>query len=438
MQAWTRRRELQFAVAVGAAGATGIAACGATNDQKAATTAGPITIGFTTDWDNNAARKDPMNQALAMFAQRYPRITVNKTDLAGGSTQAKFASSLAAGTYDDVILLGSPQVPYYRDLGTFVDITPYLKTAKIDLKTFTYLDPSHSVGNKRYFLPFQQGGSIWTVNKTLFKKEGVPLPTESWTWNDWADAGKKLAKPDQDQYAFGPALDDDLKSKFFPIIGSNGGHVISPDFKKTLLTTPETLEAIRWGAERMTRDRSWVQPGAPKTIDFTMGNVAMLVSSANVGNNIQRVGTKFEWDLMPQPKSPRTGKSARTFNNQPHGITTKSTGGAARVEAAFTFVAFMSGRDVQMLVARDKGSIPVLRELITASPYADPPPASMSLIAQGLDNAMDLRLFNGYDEWQSAWTTVLLDVWSGNVSVDAGVKAANDAADAVLARNAKK
>jgi len=407
-------------------------------DQASTASAAPSTIGFTTDWDNNVARQGPMKEALALFAQRYPRITISKTDLAGDSTQAKFASSLAAGTYDDVILLGSPQVPYYRDLGTFVDIAPYLKTAKIDMKSFTYVEPAHSVGSKRYFLPFQQGGSIWTVNKTLFQREGVPLPNENWTWNEWADAAKKLAKPDQDQYAFGPAMDDDLKSKFMPLIGSNGGHVISPDFKRTLLTDPPTLEAIRWGADRMTRDRSWVPPGAPKTIDFTLGNVAMLVGSANIGGTIQKVAGKFEWDLMPQPKSPRTGKTMRTFNNQPHGITNKPNSTAARVEAAFTFVAFMSGRDVQTLVAKDKGSIPVLRELITQSPYADPPPASMKLVAKDLDAAMDLRLFNGYDEWQSAWTTALQDVWAGNVSVEAGVKIANDAADAVLARMNKK
>jgi multiple sugar transport system substrate-binding protein len=436
---WTRRRALRLAAgSAGALGTAGVAACGAPSEQANTASAAPTTISFTTDWDNNVARQGPMKEALAMFAQRNPRITISKTDLAGGTTQAKFASSLAAGTYDDVVLLGSPQVPYYRDLGTFVDIAPLLKTAKIDMKTFTYVDPSHSVGNKRFFLPFQQGGSIWTVNKTLFQKEGVPLPNENWTWNDWADAGRKLSKPDQDQYGFGPALDDDLKAKYYPLIGSNGGHVISPDFKRTLLTDSPTLEAIRWGAERMTRDRSWVQPGAPKTVDFTLGNVGMLISSANIGNTIQKVGSKFEWDLMPQPKSPRTGKSVRTFNAQPHGITTKSTGGAARVEAAFTFVAFMSGRDVQLLIAKDKGSVPVLRELITTSPYADPPPASMKLVAKDLDDAMDLRLFNGYDEWQSAWTTALQDVWTGKMSVEAGVKIANDAADGVLARVTKK
>ena len=261
---WTRRHGLRIAAlaATGTLGAAGIAACsGLSGGQPSTASAAPVTVSFTTDWDNNAARAETMKQALAMFAQRYPRITIAKSDLAGGKAQAKFATALAAGTYDDVILLGSPEVPYYRDLGTFVDLAPYLKTAKIDTKNFTYLEPSHVVGNKRFFLPFQQGGSIWTVNKTLFQKEGVPLPTENWTWNDWADAAKRLTKPDQNQYGFGPAVDDDPKAKFLPLIGSNGGHIISADFKQTQLLDPATLETIRWGPTGC----SATAPGSPRT-----------------------------------------------------------------------------------------------------------------------------------------------------------------------------
>lgn len=425
-----------MAAGASASGAAGFAACGpARSDQTSTASATPVTIGFTTDWDSGA-RIETMKQALAMFAQRYPKITVNKTDLAGGKAQTYFATTLAAGTQDDVILLGAPEVPHYRDQGVFVDLAPYLKTAKIDTKIYTYLDPAHSVGSKRYFIPFQQGGSVWTVNKTMFQKENVPLPNENWTWNDWADAARKLTKPEKDQYGLGKALDTDLKAKFLPLIVSNGGHHISADFKKTQMLEAGTLDAIRWAADRMQRDRSWITPDV-KNLDFNNGNVAMYMGSG-VGDIHERVAGKFEWDIMPQPKSPRTGKSLRTFNNQPHGVTNKPTGGAARVEAAVTFALFMSGKDVQILVGKDKGSMPALRELVTSPPFSNPPPASMSLMAKGLDEPVDLRLFDGYADWEKAYTTALLDVWNGKVSADAGAKLANDAGDAVLAQLAKK
>src|SRR6266542_466165 len=369
MPSGTRRRALQLAAGLtGTVGVVGLAACGgSTAERPSGESAAPVTVSFTSDWDSNAVRGETMKQAMALFAQRYPKIAINKTDLAGAKAQIVFATTLAAGTYDDVILLGAPEAPRYAAQGTFVDLAPYLKTAKVDLKSFVYVEPAHTIGTKRFFLPFQQSASVWYVNKTLFQKEGVPLPNASWTWNDWVDAGKRLAKPDDNQYAFGPALDDDLKSKFLPVIGSNGGHHISADFKKSMLTNPSTLEAIRWAADRIQRDRSWAPPGTKA--DFSAGNIGMFTNSGGgIGDNITKIAGKFEWDVMPQPKAPRTGKSLRTFSNQPHGITTKSNGGTARIEAAFTFVLFLSGREVQTLVAKGKGSVPALRELLTSPP----------------------------------------------------------------------
>src|SRR5262245_53744401 len=183
----TRRQGLAVAAGAATTGAAALAACGDASGQRPAASAAPATVTFSTDW-NSGARDAIMKQALAMFAQRYPTISVSRTDLGGSNVREKFAAGFAAGTYDDVYLANAPEFPYYRDAGAYVDLAPYLKAAKIDPKVFTYLDPSDFVGSKLFCLPFQSVGSVWYVNKTLFQKEGVPLPTESWTWNDLADA----------------------------------------------------------------------------------------------------------------------------------------------------------------------------------------------------------------------------------------------------------
>jgi len=422
---------------VGALGAAGAAACGGTTDQASTASSAPATISFMTDWDTGA-KSDIMKQALALFAQRNPKITISKTDVAGGNVREKFAAALAAGTQDDVALFNAPEFPYYRDIGVLVDIAPYLKAAKIDPKIYTYLDPSHSVGAKRFCLPFQQGGATWIFNKTLFQKENVPLPHENWTWNDMADAARRLTKIDDNQYGIGPAMQAELRPNLLPFIGSNGGHHITADLTKTQLLLPETLEVIRWAADRIQRDKSWAAPDAAK-LDFVNGNIGMFWGNTGIiGNSLQKVAGKFEWEVMPFPKAPRTGKTVRTYNQQPHGITAKSGGSAGRVDAAFTFIAFMAGRDVQLMVSKDRSSTPVLRELVGTSPFVDPPPANMSLIAKGLDSIMDIRIFNGYADWSQTYATALMDIWTSKVSADAGAKLANDAGDAVLVRLNRK
>ena len=435
------RREAMLGVAPAVAAMASIAGCGGQETAPANRVTAPITITYGNDW-STGPRGDIMKQALTLFAQQYPKITVQKNDLAGGVYLDKIAAMFAAGTPDDVLNVGGPAVAYYRDINAFVDLTPYLKAAKIDVKVFTYLDPSHSSGNKRFFLPFQMGGGAWYVNKTLFRQENVPLPNESWTWNDWADAGRRLTVPEKNQYGFGSALSNNSQVSYLPLILSNGGHHINETFTKTLLTTPEAMEAIKWVADRVLKDRSWV-PVEGSNAQFNSGNVAMEGTNiASVGNasngRVSTLAGKFEWDLMPMPKSPRTGKRVTTLNQQPNGISVKQGGSANRLDAAFTLLQFMSGREVQLLIAKDRGSAPALRELVTSAPYTDAPPASMAVYGKSLESAGDLRIFAQYDEWRLAYGNALMDVWTGKVSPESGVMIANNAADAVLARAGRK
>ena len=435
----TRRAALGATTAMGTL--AGLTACGGSEATPASKVTAPVTITYGNDW-SSGPRGDIMKNALTLFAQQYPKITVQKNDLAGGVYPDKIAAQFASGTPDDVLNMNGPQAAYYRDINAFVDLTPYLKASKIDTKIFTYLDPSHSTANKRFYLPFQMGGAAWYVNKTLFQQNGVPLPNDSWTWNDWADAGKRLTNTEKNQYGFGSALSNNSQVTYLPIILSNGGHHINETFTKTLLTTPEAMEAIKWVADRVLKDRSWV-PVEGSTAQFNNGNVAMEGANiANVGNaNNGRVATlagKFEWDLMPMPKSPRTGKRLTTLNQQPNGMPVKQGGAANRVDAAFTLLQFMSGKDVQLLIAKDRGSAPAIRELVTTAPYTDAPPASMSVYGKSLESAGDLRVFAQYDDWRLAYGNSLLDVWTGKVSPESGILVANNAADAVLAKAGRK
>ena len=278
----TRRRALAAAATISATSA--LAACAS---QQEATPVSKVTaattVTFGNDW-SSGPRGEIMKQALARFAQQYPKITVQRNDLAGGVYLDKIAAMFASNTPDDVLNIGGPAVAYYREINALVDLSPLIKAAKIDLKTFTYLDPSHSSGAKRFYLPFQMGGGAWYINKTMFQQENVPLPNENWTWNEWADAGRKLTKPEKNQYGFGTALTNNSQVTYLPLLISNGGHHINADFTKTQLTTPEALETIRWMADRVTKDRSWVPPEGSNA-QFNNGNVGMEGANiANVGN----------------------------------------------------------------------------------------------------------------------------------------------------------
>ncbi len=423
------------------AGATWLAACGLPGGQPAAKEAGPQTISFATDW-SSGTRAEIMKQSLAVFAEKHPLIKVERTDI-GDNYYDAITGRFAAGTQEDLIIFDGPQFGAFRELGAFEDLTPMFKAAKIDpQKMYTVIDPVYSVNGKIYATPFQLTLGDWYVNKTLFAQEGVAPPTEAWTWNEWADAARKLTKPDKNQFGLGPVLNTNLQVSMLPLLLSNGGHHISADFKQTQLLVPPSLDVIRWVADRHQRDRSWVGHDA-KNVSFGNGNVAMAWGNtggigSSAGGNVQGLAGKFDWDLMPMPKAPGTGKSVTTFNIQPYTLSAKKGSSAGRVDAAFTFMLHLAGRDTQVLVAKIRGATPVLKELVGTTPYTDTPPASMNLVVKSAETAQHMRFFSGYLEWRDAYAGQLMDIWANKISADAGAQKANDAGNAVLARLAKK
>ncbi len=130
-----------------------VAACvpGATEPQSAPSTA-PITISFGTDWVAGA-RGDIMKQALEMFKQKHPTITLERHDI-GGDYYTQITSGFASGTQDDVTIFDGPQFDTFRKIGKFVDLTPLLKAAKVDMNNYTKLDPVYAPEGKRYGMPF--------------------------------------------------------------------------------------------------------------------------------------------------------------------------------------------------------------------------------------------------------------------------------------------
>ncbi|HVG97697.1 MAG TPA: extracellular solute-binding protein, partial [Chloroflexota bacterium] len=401
----------------------------------------PVTLSFGTDW-SSGVRGDIMKQALALFAQQHPTVTLDRHDI-GDDYFTRVAGDFAAGTQDDVTLFDGPQFDHFRKLGKFVDLTPLLKARRVDpAATHTRADPVYTPDGKRYAMPFQLTVGAWFVNKTLFRQEGLAPPTDAWTWNEWADAARRLTKADKNQWGLGPALNTNLQVSVLPLLISNGAHHVSEDGRQTTLTAPAALETIRWVADRVTRDQSWAAPGVAG-VGFPSGNVAMAWgNTGSIGNSangwVQSISDKFEWDVMPQPKAPKTGRSVTTFNEQPYVITTKDRGAAGRVEAGLSVLLHLAGKDVQSLIAAQRGSTPVLRELARTSPYLDAPPASMGVINRSLDTLAEIRFFAGYLEWRDAYAGALQEIWTGKIAPDAGAQKAVDAGNAALARQGAK
>jgi multiple sugar transport system substrate-binding protein len=406
-----------------------------------------VQISFATDW-NSGARLETVKQALAIWQQKHPNVAVDlRTE--GGSVETKIVAEFAAGTQADVVLFTSTGIAALRQ--HFADLMPFIKRDKFNMRDWLAVPPELLHEGAQYGMPFQRNGNCFFVNKTLFQREGVPLPTDKWTWSDMADAAKRLTKPGQ-QWGLevSPGQLNNSRDTFGGLLWSNGGDLISKDGRHTTTTTPEALEAGRWIADRLLRDGSMLKDDDERRANLAPSH-SFVFQSGKVGMcgiNVGWVGTlessigfsQFEWDVMWTPKAPRTGKALTFIGDQPHAMTTPPRRSAAQTDAAWAFTAFMSGPEVMTLLAEGRTSIPVHRSVAQGERFLRKPPAAMSNMPKLVDEMMrfDVPWFPALAGWRAAINKKLVEAWTGKIQIDDALRAAAADGDAVLAQSARQ
>jgi ABC-type glycerol-3-phosphate transport system substrate-binding protein len=439
----TLRRDVLRAAGAGALAAA-LAAC-ASQGSPAVPAVGKeaVKIGFATDW-SSGARLENVKQALAIWQQKYPNVAVDLR-VGGGGVEEKIVAEIAAGTQADVVLYTETGVAALRQ--HFVDLMPFIKRDKFDMRDWLAVPPALLFQGGQYGMPFQRNSNCWFVNKTLFQREGVALPTDKWTWDDMAEAARKLTKPGQ-QWGLevSPGQLNNSRDTLGGLLWSNGGDLVSKDGKHTTIATPEALEAGRWIYDRLHRDRSMLKDDDERKANLAPGHNFVFQSGkvGVAGLNVGWVGTleasigfsQFEWDVMWTPKAPRTGKALTFIGDQPHAMTKPPGRTAAQTDAAWAFTAFMSGPDVMALLAEGRTSIPVHRAVLQSERYLRRPPASTPIIPKLVDATMrfDVPWFPALADWRAAINKKLVEAWTGKVQIDDALRAGAADGDAVLAR----
>jgi multiple sugar transport system substrate-binding protein len=105
---------------------------------------------------------------------------------------------------------------------------------------------------KRYGLPYDIGVRVILYRTDLFEKQGIPAPSETWTWDDLVADAKKLTQDLDgdgtiDQWGFGVPGARSRKSvlQWLPWFWSLGGD-LEPEGGQVTLSSPAAVEAMQW------------------------------------------------------------------------------------------------------------------------------------------------------------------------------------------------
>ena len=183
-----------------------------------------------------------LDEAIALFEESHPGVKV------------EYVSGIPAGDYSEWlagrIMMGTDPDLYFVLPEDFDLLVSSGALAQLDERiardpafdTVDYYEPSLRSGQyngKQYALPHESVPTIMFVNKTLLEDNGIPMPDNDWTWEDFYDICRQVTHVDSRQYGV-------YGYSWLDAMYSNGASLFSEDGRSCFLAGEKVLEAIQF------------------------------------------------------------------------------------------------------------------------------------------------------------------------------------------------
>lgn len=125
------------------------------------------------------------------FNEVYPNITVNLVNVPSDELKVKLLAALASGSgAPDVATVQGDDIVQYVENGGLLDLTDRMAPVKDGFPAYKIANNSDSKG-RIYGVPMDAGPVGMFYRTDLFEKAGIETPPV--TWEEWLEAGEKLA-----------------------------------------------------------------------------------------------------------------------------------------------------------------------------------------------------------------------------------------------------
>ena len=433
MNGLTRRTAL---AACPAAGGVLLAACGQPRGAAAPAagklTTAPVRLSYTF-WSTETARQ-MQERNTQLFNQVHPNITfdiVHNPD----NYYEKLQTMFTGGTPPDVFDLASDQFPGWVQRNTMLDMTVLIKRDQgkdLDMKDiWPRTIKFYEWQGKQYGIPRSTSTYALFYNAELFEKAGVPLPTESWTWDNLLDAAKRLTKPDGSQWGY-------WYHAWQHWLWSAGGDIMTQnkDGKwRSTLADPKSIEAFQFLADLTYKHK--VQPASKQDVGglndmnaFMAGKLATFDELVARVGDFRREKLSFRWDVAPLPKHTSGGRvsferpSCRAIPPQ-----------GKHQEESWAFIKYVtSSKEAQEQEARTALWIMPSMRVSNSPVFLDPnqPPKNMKVFLDALNYS---RVNPVHARWEDVNRIVgqeLGGLWNGSKSAREALTVADQRLTAML------
>lgn len=296
----------------------------------------PATLDFV--WFSDGVEGNVMKNLVNDYTTKNPNIKVNFIEVPFADLNTKIRTMIAGGQ--------PPALARITDTGAFyknaINLSDYLGgTDKISSQFIDAFKPYYVINNKVVAVPMDVTANGLIVNKTLFKKAGVDIPTspdKAWTWDQIPAISKQLIEKGGAKYGM---VWDNSPHRFSTILYEFGGSMFNTDASKAVINDDNGVKAldmfVKLHKEKVIPESVWLGSENPNTL-FRSGTVGMHLSGNWMLSNYKDI-KDFDWGVTYLPKG--TQRSSVTGGKFVMGFT-----GTKTEKQTANLISYLMSKDV--------------------------------------------------------------------------------------------
>ncbi|MDG4768329.1 ABC transporter substrate-binding protein [Solwaraspora sp. WMMD406] len=167
----------------------GVAACG--DDEASTDPNAPVTVEFF--WWGGEARAELTQQALDLYQEKNPNVTINPTWQAFTGYYDKLATISAGGNAPDIFQIDDNGLAEYAGRNVTLDLTEYVSSGDIDLSNHPEsLTQYGQIDDKQVAVAAGENTPALVYDKTKIAELGVAEPETGWTYEQFIEWGAEV------------------------------------------------------------------------------------------------------------------------------------------------------------------------------------------------------------------------------------------------------
>ena len=390
-----------------------------------------LTVGLFAGSNWNVPEGDSyalMEEAIKRFEAEHPGVKVKYVSGIRREDYSEWlAECLLKGEEPDIFVVPGADFDLYASIGALAPLDRSMnKDTEFDPSVYYPMALEYGRWNGiSYALPVGAVPTLMFVNKTLLAKEGIPIPGNDWTWQDFLRICKAVTKDTDgdgrlDQFGVydytwrKAALTNDVQ--IFSADGRNA-NFMSKNMEEVLYFMDE-LHAVSQGQEVTAKD-------------FDMGRVAFRPFTFAEYRTYKpypwriKKYSSFEWDCIKLPAGP-SGHNSSIMQTMIMAISARTSEPRLSWELLKTICydpaiqELMLTKSQGLPVRRDVVESPQAQQLFTA---ATPGSEEMNLkiVSQVMDDSMTEPKFPRYKEAMNLADHKLLHIVQENMSLSSAL-----------------